>query len=259
MPESAWFLTRGASQAAAARVVCFAHAGGNPRAFLDWQDAVGGGAEVVAVCMPGRGPRADEARPRSVADLADGAAAAIGALADRPIVLFGHSLGALLAFEVARRLRGLGALGHLVASGCAAPSLLPSARVRRAAALEGRAFAEAVEFFGGLPPNVLADDELCQLLLPGVQADLRLVAGYRYEADAPLDVRLSLVNGRDDPHVTAATLQPWETESRHAPVRHWIDGGHFYFERRPDAVAELLAAIAAESSGRAASEHVEVI
>jgi surfactin synthase thioesterase subunit len=261
MPEANWFLSRRAESPGGASVFCFPHAGGNPRAFLDWQPAMDSYAEIVAVCMPGRGHRIEEQAPFSVAELADGAAAAISAFAGRPIYLFGHSLGALVAFEVARRLRHLPALRHFVASGCSAPSLLPSQRVVQAARLEGRAFAEAVGFFGGLPPEIVACEALHDLLLPGLQADVRLAAGYRYQTAAPLAIGLSLINGRQDPHVGKASLQPWRRECRNSPAFHWTDGGHFYFEHRSSALIDVLRALVSEGSGAAARAgwHVDPV
>lgn len=238
--EAGWFLSGTAAPAPGGRVFCFAHAGGNPRLFLDWQPLVGSSVEIVAVCPPGRAHRADESAPRSLSELADAAAEAIAVCADRPVYLFGHSFGALIAFEVARRLRGMGALHALVASGCSAPSLQPSARVARASRLEGREFAEIVASYGGLPPEIVADEELHHLLFPSLKADVRLIADYRYRPAAPLPVEVVLINGRDDPHVTADTLEPWGQECSAVPERHWAEGGHFYFTERPAAVVDVL-------------------
>jgi len=255
VPASDWFLSRAAEPTAAARVFCFAYAGGNPRLFLDWQPYLAADAEIVAVCPPGRGHRVMERRP-SIDELIEGATIAISAASqsdDRPIYLFGHSLGGLVAFEVARRLRDLPALRHLVASGIAAPSLLPSQRVRELAQLEGRAFAEALRFFGGLPPEVLADEGVLELLLPGLIADFRMAVGYRYRPAAPLAVGVSLIAGRDDPHVGPAQLRPWRDECRTPPERHWADGGHFYFDGQPSVVTDLLRAVVR------ADQHVVLI
>ena len=254
---AAWFVSRGTGSPPAPRVFCFPHAGGNPRTFLTWQPELGADAELVAVCPPGRGHRAMERLP-AIDELIDGAAAAISATvaADgdgRPIYLFGHSLGGLIAFEVARRLRGLPALRHLVASGISAPSLLPSQRIRELAALEGKAFAEALGFFGGLPPEILADEDLLDLLLPGLIADFRMAVGYRYRPAAPLAVAVSLITGRDDPHVGPAQLRPWRKECQCPPTYHWADGGHFYFDTQPSAVIDLLRDLVR------ADEHVELI
>lgn len=250
-----WFLSRPPEPPAPARVFCFAYAGGNPALFLDWQPDLAADAEIVAVCPPGRGRRAAERRP-SICELFDGAAAAIAAAVEsdpRPVYLFGHSLGGLVAFEVARRLRDVPAVRHLVASGIAAPSLLPTRRVRELAGLEGRAFAEALRFFGGIPPEVLADDDVLELLLPGLMADFRNAVEYRYRPAAPLAVGVTLIVGRDDPHVAADQVEPWRDECVTPPACHRVEGGHFYFAEAPSTVTDLLRAIVR------ADQHVEVI
>ncbi|MFD3700102.1 thioesterase II family protein [Streptomyces sp. NPDC058646] len=265
MAASPWFLTSQTSETAgsapAADVYCFPHAGGNPRSFLDWQGAMGRDARILAVCPPGRGHRFREPVAGSVAELADAAADAVAASADRPFLLFGHSFGAALAFEVARRLDGVSGFTDLVVSGCSAPSLLPTPRVVEAARLEGRAFTEAVGFFGGLPPEVIEDEVMQELLLPHLKADFRMVAGYTYRPAARLGVPVTLINGIDDPHVTTASLAPWARECPGEPVRHWADGGHFYFEGRPHAVTGVLRPLARAAAGttRSADEYVELI
>jgi len=255
MAAADWFLTRPAGPAPGAMIFCFAHAGGSPRLFLDWQRHLAGDAEIVAVCPPGRGHRASEPQP-SLPELIEGAATAIAASAERdprPVYLFGHSLGGLVAFEVARRLRDLPALRHLVASGISAPSLLPSARVRELASLDGREFAEALRFFGGLPPEVFADEGVLDMLLPGLVADFRMAAEYRYRPARPLAIDVSLIVGRDDPHVGPAQLEGWRDECVAPPAIHWADGGHVYFDGRPSAVTDLLRAVVG------ADQHVEMI
>jgi surfactin synthase thioesterase subunit len=211
---------------------------------------MGATADILAVCVPGRGRRGDERAPASIAELAEGAAAAVAAAADRPTYLFGHSLGAVVAFEVARRLRGASTLRHLVASGCAAPALLPTDYLRWADQLDGRAFAEAMVRFEGMSPEIANDPDLQELLLPDLRADCRLIAEYHYQPAAPLSLRLSLVNGRDDWHISNDMLEPWRTEVTTAPDYHWRDGGHFYFADRPDTVLGVLRALVERSEER---------
>jgi surfactin synthase thioesterase subunit len=251
---SDWFVSRGGLDSP--RIFCFPHAGGSPRAFLDWQDGLGQDAEIVGVCRPGREHRAGEAAP-SIGELIEGAAAAIAEISGRdgrPCDLFGHSLGALLAFEVGRRLGVFGsAARHLVASGCSAPSLLPSERVKRIATLSGAEFAREIGFFGGLAPEVIADPELRDLLLPGLIADFRMAVGYRYRPGPRLAVPATLVIGRDDPHVGAEQIAPWDREFTWPPDRVWLDGGHFYFEPDPGPVTGVLRSLVL------ADQHVELI
>lgn len=253
MPAPEWFVFRGDNRRA--RVFCFPYAGGDPRAYLSWQPGLDAEAGIVAVCLPGKAHRAHEPLPPFDA-LADSAAAAIAesARADpRPIHLFGHSFGGLLAFEVARRLRDLPTLRHLVVSGISAPSLLPSRRVREMAKLEGREFPEALAFFGQFPPEAIADEDVLALLLPVLKADFDLAVGYRYRPDRPLEIGVSVIVGREDPHVGEDEVEPWHRECAAPPAHHRADGGHFYFEPDPAPVVDLLASVAG------AGRHVEVI
>jgi surfactin synthase thioesterase subunit len=234
------------------RVFCFPHAGGDARRFLEWQPALAADAELIAVSSPGRG-RATADPVAALVQIIEDAAAAIRKLDDRPIYLFGHSFGAVVAFEVARRLDGLSALRHLIASGIAAPSLLPSQRITDLARLEGPAFAEALGFFGGLPPELVVDRDLQELLLPRLIADFRLAASYRFTPGPALKTPVTLINGDADPHIGSAQVQPWHELCAAAPVVRWADGGHFYFERRPTAVIELI------RGAILADQHVETI
>ncbi|MGH3757360.1 thioesterase II family protein [Actinophytocola sp.] len=259
MPGDGWFLSDGATtRPDAPTVVCFAHAGGDPRAYLGWQRHLGPAATVRAVCVPGRGHRVGEPRTTSLDELADGAAEAIRGLPDRAVCLFGHSLGGLVAFEVARRLRDWPPLRHLVVSGCAAPSLLPTEYIVWAARLPWREFVEATAKHEGLAPEIVEDPELQELLLPELRADVRLFADYRYRPAASLTIEASLVNGADDWRVADGVLHPWEREFAAVPRYHWRDGGHFYFTDRPAAVVDILRD-ALRPMPAPATDHVEVI
>jgi surfactin synthase thioesterase subunit len=253
---SDWFVSRQGAESSLARIYCFPHAGGSPRAFLDWQTGLADDAEIVAVCRPGREHRATEPAP-TISEYIEGAAAAITVAAEadnRPFYLFGHSLGALVGFEVCRKLAAGGSEpNHFVASGCSAPSLLPSQRVKDIAKLTGKEFAEAVGFFGGLSAEVIADDDMRDLLLPSVLADFHMAVGYRYQPGPPLDMPLTVVAGRDDPHVREAQVEPWGREFTQPADQRWVDGGHFYFESRPATIIEILAEIVR------ADQHVELI
>jgi surfactin synthase thioesterase subunit len=194
---SPWFVTEPGSWPWTARIYCFPYAGGSPSAFLAWQDDLKDDAEVVAICRPGLDHRAAEPAP-AIGEYVEGAAAAIAAVArtsNRPSYLFGHGIGAVIAFEVCRKLIGHGAVipRHFVASGCPAPSL----------------------------------------------AESRL-AGYRYVPAAPLTIPATLVLGRDDQFVRAEMAAPWAREFTRPIDRHWISGGHFYFDDRPETIIEIL-------------------
>jgi surfactin synthase thioesterase subunit len=262
MNPADWFVSAADAPSWSPRIFCFPHAGGSPRAFTEWQPDLGGDAEIVAICRPGKEHRAAEPAP-TITELVEGAAEAIAAVtrADgRPYALFGHSLGALIAFEVCHRLVGAadalsvsGPPRHLIASGISAPSLLPSQRVRDIARLTGQEFAEAVGFFGGLPADVIADEDLRDLLLPSVIADFKMAVGYRYQVRPALRLAATIVVGTEDPHVRAAEVQPWKDEFSWPPEVRWVPGGHFYFEPEAAAITGILRSLVQ------ADQHVELI
>lgn len=260
-PFGSWFLTDPDAAHSPVRVCCFPHAGGGPHQFLRWQRRLGDAAQLLGAVPPGRGHRADEPAVGTIEEYIDGAARAVEQLADRPTLLLGHSLGALVAFEVARRLRQVPWVTDLVASGLAAPSLLPTPRVVATARLQGREFAEAVAFFGGLPPEMLAAEELYDLVLPALCSDFRLVAGYRYQVAEPLAIRVHLVNGVEDPHVGGDVLHGWADECAEPPSRLQAAGGHFYFQQDPAVLIGLLSSLAERRRHPAHSPepHVELI
>src|SRR5207248_8724056 len=102
-------------------------------------------------------------------------------------------------------------------------------------------------------PEVIADEELRDLLLPGLIADFRMAVGYQYQRRPPLAVTATVVVGRDDPHVKTAQIEPWDAEFTSPPERRWVDGGHFYFDLDPAPVTGILANLVA------ADQHVELI
>lgn len=255
-PISEWFLADDDPRFgdAPVQVVCFPHAGGDPVSFVRWQRQFGEAAQLLGVTTPGwvRSTVAD------LAALADRAAEAVRSLPSRTTILFGHSFGGLIAFEVARRLRARTELTDLIASGCSAPCRMPSARVVRVAQLKGREFAEGVAFFGGLPPEVVAAEELYELLLPRLIADFRMVASFCYRSEPPLQIPVHLVNGVDDPHIRGDALIGWEAESVMPMQQRVTAGGHFYFEPDPSFLLGLIHQVVATRSD-ASSQHVELI
>lgn len=255
VPAGRWFATADHAGAADTRLVCLPWAGGNPLAYLDWQPDLAGVARVYGVRMPGRGPRDNEPGPPSIAALAETVASAILADGADPIVLFGHSMGAIVAFEVARRLGPTPALRHLVVSGSAGPRDLPDDYLRWAASLDRQSLAAAAHRYEGLSREVVDSAELQELLLPDLETDVRLLAGYRYTRGAPVPCGLTLVNGRDDWHVQGASLDSWAMEATAAPQRFWLPGGHFYLTDADGGLTGILRELVAST----ASLHIEVI
>jgi medium-chain acyl-[acyl-carrier-protein] hydrolase len=175
-----------------------------------------------------------------MAPLVEAAAEALHPLLDRPFCLFGHSMGALVAFELARRLRAEHGLAptRLFVSGHGAPQLpdLPTLRYD----LPDDEFVAALAHLNGTPPEVFAEPELLELLLPLVRADCEVCDTYEYQAEAPFDFPISAFGGSDDAEVPLAVLEAWREHTTADLDVRLFPGGHFYLnEQRPQLLRVL--------------------
>ena len=244
-------LVRAPREGVPLRLFCFHHAGAGASTFRPWlAPLAAAGVAVSALQLPGRENRFLEPAHSRLEPLIDALIPQLAPHLHRPFSLFGHSMGALVAFEVARRLAGSPLLCHLVVSGCAAPPGLPDDYLVWAAGLDRPSLAAAAHRYEGLPRAIVDDADLQELLLPDLETDLRLVAGYRFTPAAALPCAVTLANGRDDWHVRGTVLDGWNDVCRLTPERLWFDGGHFYLLENED-VTRALATIVAL--------HMEVI
>lgn len=234
----------------ALRLWCFPHAGGGVSAFRGWPACLPASIEVWSVELPGRDTRIAVPPFTSMSPLVEAIVEAIGPLLDRPSALFGHSLGALLAFEVARALRSRGGAPPLAlfVSGCRAPQL--GDRRRRVHRLPREAFLEAVRELSGTPDEVLSSPELVELLLPMLRADFTVSETYRYVDLEPLQVPLIACCGAEDREVSAAEMAAWHKQTTAGFRLRLFAGGHFFVRT---ALAPLLAAISEDLLALAAA------
>jgi len=235
---------------AARRLFCFHHAGGGAAAFRLWPARLPE-FDVCAVQLPGRANRLFEPALTDVHAVVEALVDAVRPLLDRPYVLFGHSMGTLVACLLARRLRALGAPlpERLFVSGRQPPH-----RPFPELAMDGLTDAQVLDavqrHFGGLPAEVLETPELLELVLPTLRADFALLAGHRDTAADPLPLPIVTLGGDDDPWAAPERLAPWQACTS-LPLRtHRFAGGHFYLDDRLD---EVLAVLRAECAAPAAS------
>lgn len=218
--------------AGAPQLVCFPHAGGSAACFRVLSAALTPAVDVPAVQYPGRQDRFAEPLLDDVHALADGAAAAITG----PVALFGHSLGAFVAFEVARRLEARGArLLGLVVSGCRAPTVPRTTRIRT----DDELLAE-VRRLSGTDPRVLANAQLRSMVLPRLRSDYTAAATYRYRPGPDVSCPIVALLGDDDPKVTEAEARGWAEHTSGTFELTTYAGGHFYINDHRPAVARLL-------------------
>jgi medium-chain acyl-[acyl-carrier-protein] hydrolase len=234
----------------ALRLICFCYAGGNPAFFLPWQQELGPDVEVLAIQLPGRGARFGEPLVDDAVIAAEAICEAILPLLDRPYVLFGHSLGALLAFEVCHALRACHAPlpDALVVSGAQSPRL--RAPKRKLHLLNDAELIRELARYGGTPPEILQHAELLALVLPIVRTDFRMAVEYRHTPRPPLPVPISVFAGRDDEFDSPAQYEDWLHETSAGGTLHWFDGGHFFINSATGQVLAQLRAILDRCHGR---------
>ncbi|MEU2061640.1 alpha/beta fold hydrolase [Streptomyces sp. NPDC013455] len=243
---SDWLLS-GAPRTAACELYCFPHGGGTAAEYRRWARDLRT-ARVHAVQLPGRGPRLHEPVPGSMRELVEAFVAHVPLPTDR-FVFFGHSLGALFAYEVTRALAAAGRPlpDRLVVSGFRAPHLPhPATGIHRLP--DDELLDTVARLHGGLPDEVLASAELRETAAAALRADYRVLETYAWQAGDPLPVPLTVFGGEDD-RIAADELEAWSEHTSAGATVRLFPGGHFYLRERPAPVQRALAAALASTRG----------
>lgn len=223
------------------RLFCFPYGGGAARAFRPWTQTLPPEIDVCAIQLPGRGNRLREPPLTKMSLAVELVGKEIVSLLERPYAFFGHSMGAILAFEVARLLRRGGHRGptHLFVSGHKAPQIpktepftynLPDAE-----------FIEELERLNGTPKEVLEHPDMMQLMLPLIRADFESIQTYSYKHEPPLDCPITALGGLLDPDISRETIEPWREQTTAAFNLQMFPGDHFFLHQEQ---ARLLRVIA---------------
>lgn len=239
------------------RLVCFPHAGGSAGFFHPLSARLGPGVEVLAVQYPGRQDRRREPLVDDLHVLADRLADVLGRSPGGPFAFFGHSMGAVVAYEVTRRLedRGGPAPVLLIASGRRAPSRYRDERFHQ---LDEAGFVAEMVSLGGVPPGLLDDPEIRAMVMDPCRNDYRAIETYRGVPDArPLRVPVSVLFGDRDPRVTPEEAEAWRAHTTGPfDLTAVPGGGHFYLADDPDAAAARITERIARRVGAVHAEGV---
>ncbi|MFF4044991.1 thioesterase II family protein [Streptomyces sp. NPDC001816] len=236
--SSAWFRVFRPRPEARVRLVCFPHAGGAASAFRTWTELLPPTVELVAVQYPGRQDRFHEPALEDMDVLVDRLSFAAAHRLRGPVAFFGHSLGATVAYEVARRLAGRQPeVVRLFASARSAPSV---DRRHDLTFPDDDALLDYIRALGGTGAGVLEDRELQELALPTLRSDFRLVAGYRSVAGEQLTCPITAIAGDADASFTLADAEQWRRHTSGTFSSVELSGGHFYIEDVPEDLVRVL-------------------
>lgn len=217
-------------------LLCLAHAGGSASFFLPVARALAPKIEVVAVQYPGRQDRRAEPPIEDLGVLADSIHRLLDPAPQRPLVLFGHSMGALLAFEIARRLEADGrGPARLLASGRRGPATYRDEQYPS----DDEIMAD-VRALSGTASALLGDEEMMRAALPSLRADYKAVETYKCGQDTTVNCPITALTGDNDPKTTIEEAKAWAQHTTGEFDLRVFPGGHFFLSTRAQDVTELL-------------------
>lgn len=224
------------------RLLCLPFAGAGAAAFRGWADALPAHVEAFAVQLPGREDRLAAPPLTRWEPMLEALLAAVDALHPQPTAIFGHSLGAVAGFELARALQRRGMpVAHLFVSARPWPGIAPDPLEPIWSADDEGLLSAMDRRFGSLDTS-LSHPDIRDVILPALRADLRLLDDHRHVPGVPLQCPVTAFAGAADPSTPAEAVSAWRNETSAAFDLHTFAGGHFFIESHK---AELVAAVAA--------------
>ncbi|ATW47934.1 thioesterase II family protein [Streptomyces peucetius] len=226
-PDRQWIRRFHPAPDAPVRLLCLPHAGGSASAYFGLSQLLAPKVEVLAVQYPGRQDRRDELLLDSITALRAGLAEELTSWLDRPIALFGHSMGAVLAYETARLLAEdeRAHLAHLFVSGRGDPARKADVALDL---LDDRAMVQALGDLGGTDRRLLEDEDVLRMVAPAIRSDYRAVRTYRHAPGPLLPCPVTALVGDQDAMAPVDDVEKWASYTSAEFSLKVFQGGHFY-------------------------------
>lgn len=222
------------------RLFCFHYAGGGALSFRTWSKSLPPYVEVCPIELPGRGIRLKEPPFNQLDPLIQALEKALLPSLNKPFAFFGHSMGALVSFEIARRLRTEHRLSpvHMFVSGRRAPQI--PEKDPPIHALPEPEFLKELRRYNGTPEEVLNNAELMQLLLPTLRADFAVIEAYVYASSSPLDCPITAWGGLQDWKASCDDLEAWREQTNATFSLQMFPGDHFFLHSAQSLLLQSL-------------------
>lgn len=240
MIESPWIQYSRRAPNAKMRLFCFPYAGGTAQIFRNWADNLPSTIEVCPVQLPGRGNRMREMPFRHITPLVEDIAEGLSPFLKGPFAFFGHSLGAIISFELAIKLqREDGRLpAHLFVSGRRAPVIPSQDPITHN--LPADEFVEELRRLNGTPREVLGHSELMQLMLPVLRADFEISQTYKHSGGQSLSCPMTVFGGLQDQDVPRDYLEAWQDHTTGPFKLRMLPGDHFFLHESEQLLLAIL-------------------
>jgi medium-chain acyl-[acyl-carrier-protein] hydrolase len=238
-----WIVGGRVSPGACCRLFCLAHSGSGASQFSSWRNFLPPILDICPIQLPGRENRFREAPFTQIRPIVEHLAEALEPYLDRPYILYGFSLGALIAFELARHLRQQKADPPVSFYALARPAPhLPQTKLPLRHLDDDLFVAELTRRYNGMSPLILQDRELMQLLLPALRADFTALETYVYQDEEPLACPIRTFGGDLDPTATEDELRAWRLQTNASFELKMFPGDHFFIRNNLPAVLRSISA-----------------
>ncbi len=233
------------------RLFCFPYSGANASLYYPWADVLPEAIEVCSLQYPGHGNRVAEPLTNRLSELVEQTISVLKPEINFPYAFFGHSLGALLVFELTRQLQSSGERlpDILIVSGHGAPQLPdrnPTLHI-----LSDGDFMDKIVSLGGMDAGVVENRELMDLILPALKTDFEVCETYKFKPGLKLNCPISAYGGLEDPYVTRDELAAWEQQTCRQFLVRMFPGNHFYLNSSRHLLLQTIARELSQFLGRA--------
>lgn len=243
-----WIQALGQHQNAKIRLFCFHYSGGSSAFFYSWLNKIPHTVDLLTVELPGRGSNLDESLLYDMQTVVSKLLEHMTDYLDKPFIFFGHSMGALLCFELAKALKfhDLALPLHLIISGCKAPQNM--CNKKPIYHLSDQEFIQELKLYNGTPEEVLTNRDIIEFFLPIIRADMTITDKYKFIDNIPLHCNITAIGGREDTTVSEIDVEGWAQHTTLKFENYILPGGHFFIKTSLNQVLYIVNQIIEEHS-----------